>query len=624
MARATPSPIKRRAGPKGHVPYNARPKEVGTRTGKAMPMNVPRGSDGFEDVNAFFESPAVGLTSTVRTVRTRREFDTPGASAFITPSHTGKRGRMAALLGSDDDEEDGSGLGKGLLDEDDVLEPHLSSPNLPYFSGSNPPNVPFPRRSKATTASPAVGFDDLPTPKGRNGRQSTMSGASPGMALTSRRKTSEAASPNIGDASFGVGDNYGDMGDYNPIELDVNDAMVNAAIEDDEAPVRTKSKRSTQEARADEEEEEEEVEQHMADADDAASDASDGGGGGGFEVDDGGEGMSLEEAAIAHENGDGDSVQHSDEDRRPLKKGGAKKRARKETGPARSRTPQTVREPKHKRVSKFGVAEEEGYEGDFICRRSKRNHFAPLKYWLGEHFEYTRGQYQPVITEVVHVPEVPVESLGAKKKQRRARSRSAKPTRDDSSEPVGRFGIEDGWDADTEPYGLVQDFVSQKEQQRRIAYPRHRLEPQPVAGGTFKYQKVFGEDLFIAGGVLYVPVGGMKPGKFSKDNAYIFYVIAGAVEVTIHRTEFVIAAGGMFFVPRGNHYQITNISEETEAELFFSQSRKIQVSEGDQAALSRIASERGSNEEDGAGDEITIKTPKAKKPKQMRKSKSKA
>jgi centromere protein C len=35
------------------------------------------------------------------------------------------------------------------------------------------------------------------------------------------------------------------------------------------------------------------------------------------------------------------------------------------------------------------------------------------------------------------------------------------------------------------------------------------------------YQKVFGEDQFIAAGVVFIPVGGKKPGKHSKDNSYV-------------------------------------------------------------------------------------------------------
>lgn len=54
-----------------------------------------------------------------------------------------------------------------------------------------------------------------------------------------------------------------------------------------------------------------------------------------------------------------------------------------------------------------------------------------------------------------------------------------------------------------------------------VAFPKTRLDPKPVAGSDFKYQKVFGEDQFIASGVVFIPVGGSKPSKQSKDNSYV-------------------------------------------------------------------------------------------------------
>lgn len=54
-----------------------------------------------------------------------------------------------------------------------------------------------------------------------------------------------------------------------------------------------------------------------------------------------------------------------------------------------------------------------------------------------------------------------------------------------------------------------------------VALPTSRLDPKEVAGSGFRYQKVFGEDQFIAAGVVYIPVGGSKPGKHSKDNSYV-------------------------------------------------------------------------------------------------------
>lgn len=57
-----------------------------------------------------------------------------------------------------------------------------------------------------------------------------------------------------------------------------------------------------------------------------------------------------------------------------------------------------------------------------------------------------------------------------------------------------------------------------------IAYPARLLKPKLVGAGDdnfFRYQKVFGEDLFMAAGVVELPIGGKKPGKASKDNAYV-------------------------------------------------------------------------------------------------------
>ena len=54
-----------------------------------------------------------------------------------------------------------------------------------------------------------------------------------------------------------------------------------------------------------------------------------------------------------------------------------------------------------------------------------------------------------------------------------------------------------------------------------IALPKALLDPKEVLSANFKYQKVFGEDQFMASGVVYVPVGGSKPAKYSKDNSYV-------------------------------------------------------------------------------------------------------
>jgi hypothetical protein len=54
-----------------------------------------------------------------------------------------------------------------------------------------------------------------------------------------------------------------------------------------------------------------------------------------------------------------------------------------------------------------------------------------------------------------------------------------------------------------------------------IAMPYDKLAPAAVKGGAFEYQKVFGEEAFAAAGVIRIPPGSSKPGKSSKDNAFV-------------------------------------------------------------------------------------------------------
>ena len=51
--------------------------------------------------------------------------------------------------------------------------------------------------------------------------------------------------------------------------------------------------------------------------------------------------------------------------------------------------------------------------------------------------------------------------------------------------------------------------------------PHRQLETKPVDGGKYEYQKVFGEDTFAAAGVIRIPAGSKKPGKSSRDNAFV-------------------------------------------------------------------------------------------------------
>ncbi|KAL7414845.1 Mif2/CENP-C like-domain-containing protein [Mrakia frigida] len=240
-------------------------------------------------------------------------------------------------------------------------------------------------------------------------------------------------------------------------------------------------------------------------------------------------------------------------------------------------------------------------------RRSKRKRFEPLEYWRGEKFVYGRREsgrgVVPIVKEVLRLPKEEVRRLGDAAGPR-GRSMSVKPklpkkpkrehNEDDSGSEGGRDdGVppEFGWDADTVEHGVVMDYASKTEIERRIAFPSHLLEYRTMPGdpNSFKFQKVFGDASFVAAGMLEIPVGGEKPSKPTKDNTYLFYVIEGAVTVKVHRTSFTMAPGGQFMVPRGNQYSLHTISHRP-AKLFFAQARKMAADEEDVAPAPVVAS----------------------------------
>lgn len=262
----------------------------------------------------------------------------------------------------------------------------------------------------------------------------------------------------------------------------------------------------------------------------------------GFE--DGDDDVALEQAAIDAENEDGSGDEPNDE---PLpKRRGRPPKANKHATKVvrRQQTPNEVQRPLKTRVSRLPHEREHSrnrsltpvdpnvYTGDFRSRRSGRTHFAPLQYWKNEKFEYKQGEIQPIIVGIERKPDEPIKSRGHKRynssTRGRSRSRAKSGTRQMSVESDG-----DGADDTTNPVGTVALYGTENEEVERrewtlhkmlisgIAMPKSRIEMKSVDGAEFLYQKVFGEDQFIAGGFVYLPVKTQKPGKPSRDNAYV-------------------------------------------------------------------------------------------------------
>ncbi|KAF8511134.1 hypothetical protein BU17DRAFT_69755 [Hysterangium stoloniferum] len=234
------------------------------------------------------------------------------------------------------------------------------------------------------------------------------------------------------------------------------------------------------------------------------------------------------------------------------------KQTKKATKPPQ---PKYVR--KQPRISIYDNIGEDG------LRRGQRQRYPPLEYWRQEKVVWgrrTNGRsVVPVIKEIITIPKPEPEPLGSKKRKRsgthppRSKSRShASPV--PAVEEIRIVEVDNpeaGWDNDTSANGIIIDWVSREEVERRVAYPQRLVKPQPTRDSRYLFHKVFGDGDFVAAGQLVIPPGEEKPPKPTKDNTYkfqIFYIIEGAVEC--------------------NQYYIKNICQR-EVKIFFAQARKV-------------------------------------------------
>ena len=54
-----------------------------------------------------------------------------------------------------------------------------------------------------------------------------------------------------------------------------------------------------------------------------------------------------------------------------------------------------------------------------------------------------------------------------------------------------------------------------------IAMPERLLKFNAVSDSDWKFERIFGDDQFIAAGELLIPPGARKPSKNTKDNTYV-------------------------------------------------------------------------------------------------------
>ncbi|EPQ57776.1 hypothetical protein GLOTRDRAFT_136648 [Gloeophyllum trabeum ATCC 11539] len=569
--------------PKAHVPFRADDFEHGKRTGLAVGY-VDRRSDEFEAFDQVISQ-----------------------ADKVTPPRVKANGRKRkkALTPVADEEYDDEEYGEASMD---LVDSNPPSPAV-YFTSARQTIAPSSIRRTGSSSRPVphssdVDFDTVPSPRPRTSsaaprRQSTANGPGPS-ALSRVSITREEVQyeedvdlppSDLPDYDYGPSfahlDQDDDDDDDDAEEQQVVQSISPAKRGRQSSPADTRQgnlKRARQLSNipdrsggADKENtvprstgkgkerqrDEEMEEQEQSDVEDA--------------VDPG-----LQEADDMPMDLDNDAQQEEEEERPSSKKARLAKE-KENPKPKKPRAPRKRQEVMHIPLSQDSDNGE--HPG---VRRSRRVRYGPLEWWRLEKVVYGRRDsgvtYVPHIKEIIRLPKEPVQPLGKAGRKGRKKTREGSRAKTGTAEPevevVPAPNPEEGWDDQTEPKGIILDYVTKQEVERRIAFTAKMLEPKAAANNDFFFQRVFGDAEFMAAGYLMIPPGKAKPSKQTKDNTYAFYVIEGAVNFHVHKTSVIVATGGMFLVPRGNQYFIQNICER-DAKLFFAQARKIPLEEVD-------------------------------------------
>ncbi|QSZ34113.1 hypothetical protein DSL72_005701 [Monilinia vaccinii-corymbosi] len=226
--------------------------------------------------------------------------------------------------------------------------------------------------------------------------------------------------------------------------------------------------------------------------------------------------------------------------------------------------------------------------------RSGRNSIKPLAWWKNERVEYdddetvpdgTHGAkiLLPSIKEVIRADEV--------EQQKHSKSRSSKPTKSKSKKRA-REEVED--DSETEEWesqpGRIEGSVrtwdpedqvgeNAEETVEDLAFSSAAIKTRNIPNASFKFAKTLTLPFFGSGMVDLEP-GAVKKPKNSRKMQMVFFVFYGRVQVSVNGTPFRIGKGGMWQVPRGNFYSITNDYDKP-ARIFFAQGCEVGDLPGD-------------------------------------------
>ncbi|KAI9236682.1 MAG: Mif2/CENP-C like-domain-containing protein [Podila humilis] len=241
----------------------------------------------------------------------------------------------------------------------------------------------------------------------------------------------------------------------------------------------------------------------------------------------------------------------------------------------------------------------EAHEPADGTRKSSRTRLQPLEYWKNEKVILGKSNVQGVaeIKAVIKAPVVEERTLVSTSKRRPTKRPAAKSTighvakkrargPDSDVDELHVEPIVDGEEEDRmaiEEQGLKEeerqeidtiDYSTGKTISRVVAESKSALLFRKVQGGGFQYYRGLEDKEHIVSGTMKVLPGGQKPVGSGAKTSIVFYVVSGAAQACVNKTEFAVSTGGCVMVPRGNPYSFTNLSSKRDLILFFVQSKQ--------------------------------------------------
>lgn len=112
-----------------------------------------------------------------------------------------------------------------------------------------------------------------------------------------------------------------------------------------------------------------------------------------------------------------------------------------------------------------------------------------------------------------------------------------------------------------------------------VAWTAEAIEMEGIKESTARFGKPLALP-FMGAGIVDLPPNSEKRPKNSRKMHLVFFVHYGKVLVSINDAEFRVSAGSMWFVPRGNYYNITN-DYDSPARVYFAQACEVSSSHVD-------------------------------------------